>query len=272
MLSWSINNDVISQLAYKNYDNIIHPWGVETADSSSFFSMQKGVGWRYTECKKTIDFDEESYHAVAHCKMTEGEWEICDKAMCIKSSDKLVRKLSLKTYRDSIFMDFVMRFRFSKDIFDVAKIGNLALSHNNTNVYYQLETSKVELQSKEGFNLHIDVKEVKSSNAFKQVAYVRDAPGEWVVHIRLLPQAVYKEVIKICTSWADTRPLPLWISKPLLSLPFLKKYLWYKSELNPYRSRLMKKYLNFNAYPMTWLAKNSEIRLQTELCIENRTE
>ena len=40
MLNWEIENNVIQKLFYNN-QNIIKPWGFETADSSAFFSLEK---------------------------------------------------------------------------------------------------------------------------------------------------------------------------------------------------------------------------------------
>ena len=47
MLSWTVNDGVIKELR-KGGENIIFPWGIETADTLGFFSLEKNVGYRHT--------------------------------------------------------------------------------------------------------------------------------------------------------------------------------------------------------------------------------
>ena len=75
MLKWKIDKNVISELYYKG-TNIINPWGFETADSSAFFSLEKGVGWRYKKLEETYDFDDLNFKANLSTQMQEGKWKL----------------------------------------------------------------------------------------------------------------------------------------------------------------------------------------------------
>jgi len=254
MIKWKDKN-VIAKLYYKD-NNIINPWGFETADSSAFFSLEKGMGWRGNKIVEEYSFDETSYKAHVITQMKEGKWELNIKDEI--ADNTIIRKVEAITLEDSIFMDFVIRFRFKKEFIEYAEIANNRYYHQNTNVYYQYSVDKVFLQGK-GFGINISVIDKIVPNKMEPVMYVRDNKDEWVVHVRMVPKEWDKEVIKICTAWAGTRPLPQLVSKPLLSISSLKNALWYRGERAPFKSRIIRKFLNPAAFGMVKVPKNEKL-------------
>jgi len=259
---WSIdeNKCVISEL-YVDGNNIINPWGIETADSFSFFSLEKGEGWRYKILKENYNFNENKYYAEIITKMKESEWKLVSKD--ILKDNKIIRYAELLTFKDGYFMDFVLRFRFKKKFISYVKINNKKYKHNNTNIYYQFPVNSVLLIGK-NFKISISVLESIIPKKFQQVIYVKDAINEWVVHIRMIPIKWDKEVIKICTKWAGTKPLPQKISNFLLKNRWIKKQLWYRGEKKPYKCKLLK-LINPCAFGMVKVEKNTKFMLHTSL-------
>ncbi|MBT5492083.1 hypothetical protein HOK00_07565 [bacterium] len=261
MLKWKIDKNVISELYYKG-KNIINPWGFETADSSAFFSLEKGVGWRYKKLEETYNFDDFSFEANLITQMQEGKWQLNIEDNIEENT--IIRKIEAITLEECFFMDFVMRFRFKKEFIEYAKINDKKYFHNNTNVYYQYPVDKVFLKGK-GFGINISILDKTVPEKMEPVMYVRDNKDEWVVHVRMVPKEWDKEVIKICTAWAGTRSLPQFISKPLLNIKAIKDALWYRGERNPYRSRIFRRLLNPCAFGMVKIKENSTLMWQVKM-------
>jgi hypothetical protein len=255
MLKWKIDKNVIFRLYYKN-KNIINPWGIETADSSAFFSLEDGVGYRYEIEKEDYQIDDRSYKAGLTTQMKEGVWKlnIDDKL----EENSVIRRVEVTTLEDSMFMDFVMRFRFKKELIEYAQIDNKIYYHNNTNIYHQYPVDSVYLQAK-GFGINISVLDKIVPNTMEPVMYVRDNKDEWIVHVRMVPKEWDKEVIKICTAWAATRPLPQFISKPLLAIKYVKNALWYRGERAPFKNIVIRRFLNPAAFGMVKVPKGSNL-------------
>ncbi len=251
MLRWEIINNTIARLYY-NHQNIIKPWGIETADSSAFFSLEKDVGYRYKTLQQSIHHGTHTFCADIKTKMREGQWhlQVSDK---ITDAHNIIRRAEAVCLEDSYFMDFVMRFRFKKKFIKHAEIADKKIIHNNTNVYNQYPVNKVVLQGSD-YKIKIDITNSTVPEKMKPFMYVRDADDEWVVHVRMLPEDWDKEIIKVCNRWAQTRPLPLWMSRVILNIPSLKKHLWYRNEVNPYKNPVLKR-MNLNAFPMVKLLK-----------------
>lgn len=257
-MKWKINNKVISEVYYAG-QNIINPWGVETADSSAFFSLEDNFGYLYKVNHEEYKASDTEYCYSIDNSMVEGQW-IINGVERIEGNN-ILRELTLVCKEDSYFMDFVMRFRIRKDCIDYAVINNEKIYHKNSNKYFQYECKQVELVGKD-FDIHIKCGKINLPDTMKQVMYVRDAKNEWVVHIRFLPKKWDKEVIKLCNSWYNTQSIPQSISKVLLRNTNLKKKLWYHNEISPYKSKLMK-LLNPNAFPMVKLAKETELEINS---------
>ncbi|EKN66455.1 hypothetical protein BABA_15137 [Neobacillus bataviensis LMG 21833] len=255
-MHWLIKDNIINKL-FINDENIINPWGFETADSSAFFSLEEGIGWRYNIVKREINYDNKKFAANIENQMKEGKWKlkIDDKIM---DNHSIVRFVEAECLEDTIFMDFVMRFRFKKEFIDYAIIAEKKIKHNNSNIYYQYPVNNVFLKGSK-FNVNVDILESKVPSAMKPVMYVRDNNGEWVVHVRMLPLRTDKEVIKICTKWAATRPLPQLISKNLLKFSRLRNFLWYRGEFSPINNNILLKLFNPSAFPMVKVKKGTKL-------------
>lgn len=264
MLSWKISKNVVAELYYHN-QNIINPWGIETSDSSAFFSLEEGIGWRVKKLFEEYNFDEYNYKAHLITKMKEGMWELFVDDTIVENT--VIRKAQLITLEDSIFMDFVVRFRFKKEFIEFAEIAGKRLYHNDSNIYYQYPVDNVYLQGK-GFGIVISVIDKVVPEKMEPTMYVRDSKDEWVIHARMIPKNWDKEVIKICTKWAGTRSLPQFISKPLLSFKSIRKSLWYRGEKAPYKSRIIQKLLNPSAFGMVFIPKNTKIMWYLKLEIK----
>lgn len=261
MIKWKIDKNVISELDYKG-QNIIKPWGFETADSSAFFSLEKGVGWRYEKLEETYDFDNFNFKANLITQMQEGKWKL--KIDDNIKENTISRKVEAITLEECFFMDFVMRFRFKKEFIEYAEISDEKYFHNNTNVYYQYPVDKVFLKGK-GFDVNISIIDKIVPEKMEPVMYVRDNKDEWVVHVRMVPKSWDKEVIKICTAWAGTRSLPQFISKPLLSIKAIKNALWYRGERSPYKCRIFRRFINPCAFGMVKVKENSKLMWQVKM-------
>lgn len=255
MLSWKIADNVISQLQFRG-SNIINPWGFETADSSAFFSLEEGIGWRSKTLEQRYDYDEHRYRADLTVQMKEGRWAL--RVEDEIAGDCVDRRVEALTLEESVFMDFVLRFRFKKAMIEYAEIAGKQYRHEGTNIYRQYPVDEVFLKGK-GFDITLSILDREVPESMQPVMYVRDYKDEWVVHARMIPRRADKEVIKICTAWAGTRPLPQWISRPLLAWKTLKEALWYRGERQPFKNRFVRRFLNPAAFAMVRVPKNSRL-------------
>jgi len=263
-MKWKIENNCISKLDVKG-DNLILPWGMETADSSAFFSLEDGVGYRYQMISREVDHTDQHYRGCYVVQMVEGKWKlnIEDK---ILSEHSLHRTAKLLCLEDSHFMDFVMRFRFKKSYFPFAMIDGKKFQHANTNIYYQYPVREASLEG-EKYQITLNVEEVQCPESLSPYMYVRDHEDEWVVHARMLPVNWDKEVVKLCNPWAKTRPLPQVLSNFLLAVPAIKKSLWYRGEKKPFTNRIMRR-INPLACPIVKLKQGEELLWKVKVEIQ----
>ena len=264
-MKWEVQNNTISKL-YVKERNLIHPWGIETADSSAFFSLEDGFGYRYSLLGEEKYHDDKTFRYTCRVEMQEGSWDLFLYDRIIDNS-RVLRTARLLCLKDSYFMDFVMRFCFHKHFFPKAQIAGYTYHHRNTNVYYQYPTSKVSLNG-ESEKIIIHVQKSSSPEQLKPHMYVRDNNQQWVVHARMLPTRWEKEVIKLCNNWAQTRPLPQCLSNLILSSKKAKKALWYRGERSPFTGKILKR-INPAAFPMVLLKKGQELYWQVEMEVQN---
>lgn len=257
-MKWFIERGTISKL-FKDGENIIYPWGFETADSSAFFSLEEGIGYRHEILEKSINTTDISFNAQYVVRMKEGLWklEIEDE---IHSSNRISRKAILTCLEKSCFMDFVLRFRFRKSFYPIAKIAGKEIPHKNSNIYHQYPVLEAALPP----NLHLRVVDYCNSKQLSPFMYVRDLNDEWIVHARMLPCKWNKEVIKLCNAWAKTKPLPQMISKPLLAVDPIRNALWYRPERKPFTNKILKR-INPSAIPIATLAKGEILNWHVEV-------
>ena len=125
-----------------------------------------------------------------------------------------------------------MRFCFSKESFDYAEIAGRRIRHTNSNVWHQYPVTEVILQNKDTRLSVKVVGVVESAGKFKQEMYVRDEPDHWIVHARLMPIEPYALYWIRWSNRFFRLSFGAHFSSLLLSIPPLKKMLWYLAERN----------------------------------------
>lgn len=258
-MRWTIRNHIISELEI-NGQNVIRPWGIETADSSAFFSSDTSVGYRYTIEHSDFESNDHLNASKMVTNMKDGRVEISSRDQ-LTNHDTIERSASLNPLSETWLMDFVIRYRFKKDCIKYAEINGRRYEHHGSNVYHQFPVNNVFLRGV-GFNASIRVTQMRIPTSFAQFMYVRDAKDEWIVHVRLLPRIWDREVIKLSNFWYRTRSLPQIISRPLLQIRAVRNALWYRGERAPYRNKMVK-LINPIAYPLIKLQKNDSIFLKS---------
>lgn len=263
MLNWKVENNVISNLFYKGV-NLINPWGIETADSWSFFSMENGIGYRYEVLSQEISTTDKKLSAKFQIKMREGLWilETSDEIL----DNRVLRTAKLTCLEDSLFMDFVVRFRFKRECFEQGLIGQETITHSASNIYHQHSVSEATLKGKD-LEVTVNLIEAECLGKFKPQLYIRDHQDEWVIHARMMPIVDDKSIIKLCSKYFKTSPLPQAVTWLLLKLPSVKTYLWYHAEHTPYVNRLAKIF-SPNAFPLVRLKKGQTIYWKVEMRID----
>lgn len=264
-MKWLIENNTISALDF-NGSNLIFPWGIEFADSSSFYSLQEGIGLRYREFEKSIHFDQRSYRMDTRIEMCEGKWQLQldDK---IIDDQTILRSAVATCLEDAYLMDFVLRFRFNNQYFQRGTIAGRSYTHQNTNVYYQFPTDSVSLDG-EKYAVGIKLLDYQAPMNFSPYLYLRDHFDEWVVHARLLPDLPEKTVIKLCNPWYDTKPLPQAVSNALLRIPGLKNALMYRCERKPYRGKIMRR-INPQAIPIGRVEAGTKLSWKVQMKVRH---
>jgi hypothetical protein len=263
MLTWEIKNRVIHKLYWKG-NNIISPWGFETADSSAFFSLEKNYGYRYEIISEEYEAYPEFYKGNLIIQMKEGKWEL-NFEDTIEKGNLVRRKATIKCLEDSYFMDFVLRFQIKKKLIEYSIIENKIIYHKDTNFYHQYPVKEVYLKGEsEEFKISIINSDVP--NGMIPMMYVRDREDVWIVHVRMLPTRYDKIVIKLCNNWFKTKPIPQFLSKIILLNKKVKQKLWYRGEKSRFKSKLWR-FINPAAFPMVKLEKGTTLSWETEFKI-----
>jgi hypothetical protein len=267
MLEWNVTNRNIAALRFGGVD-LIKPWGIEMADSWSFFSME-GNGYRHRIENETIEANPHKVRCYLEIKMTEGHLRLFTEDS-IESENSVRRFAKLECLADSYLMDFVLRYRFRKELFRAVRIGSHTHEHLNENVYHQYADSTAHLI---GDNLNASVVCTKSlvPAGMAPYIYARDAADEWVVHHRMLPTRSDKEIIKLCSRYFKTMPLPQKLSQALLAITPIRARLWYHNERQPYKS-LAGRFFNPNAFPLALLHRTQTLTWESTLTLRPANE
>lgn len=257
-----IADNVISGLSLEG-KNIIEPWGIETADMDSFFSLQDGYGYRYKILDECVKGTERSFVYSTKIEMKYGKWWLYGQDIIV-SNDQVIREASIECIEDSYFMDFVIRYRFKKEIFHSAFINGEKIMFSGSDKYHQYPVDEAILYA-DRYKIKVSILEYKTSGSFKPVMYVRDSDQDgWVVHVRMIPDHADLEVIKLCNKYCQTRPLPFFISNMILRNNAIKKRLYYAGEKKKHKGKLMK-WINPNAFPMVRLGAGKKLFFKTKL-------
>lgn len=251
-----------------NGKNIALPWGVEFADSNSFYSIEKGIGLRNEEIIIEHSISNETMKTMRQVKLSEIDTSFALDEKYNSETNVLSRDLTLIALEDGYLMDFVLRYRFKKKSITSFIIDGKNISHSNSNIYHQYSVNSVIGITNEGAFIEIDFHPVTLPSSMTPVMYVRDQKGEWVIHCRFIPKSNYsgsKEIIKLCSSWVGTRALPSAISQYILKFKKIKNFLWYKAELRPYKNKIIRYFFNFSAYTMAKINKNQKLRIKSTM-------
>ncbi|MGZ3790411.1 MAG: hypothetical protein ACXVLQ_17900, partial [Bacteriovorax sp.] len=227
----------------------------------AFFSLEKNIGYRYKIINQTFEEGEDFFKTSQDVEMKEGHWQLETEDSIV--GRKIRRVATLRCLEDSIFMDFVVRFRFKASLFPTAKIQEKEIQHERSNVYHQYPVKLASLYGS-GKEITIQVIDAECSEKLVPYLYVRDHQEEWVVHARMLPNCSDKTVIKLCSKYFRTSPLPIWLSSSLLKISKLKEYLWYRSEHSPYTNKIARIF-SLNAFPMVILKKGTVLKWVVEV-------
>ena len=258
MISWKIESGILTEMYSPLFKgNMIHPWGMETADSDAFFSLDTSVGYRYDILAHAHNADEKVNENLFQVKMKEGQWQLkCQDK--ITTEDCIERSAELTALDDTVLMDFVLRFRFLKDNFSQAMIDDKIINHENSNRYHQYSVREVKLLGALG-SVCISIDEQICTQNFLPQMYVRDRGDEWIIHARMMPVKPHKTVIKLCSRWFRTKALPQFLTNVLLSSGLIRDQLLYRNERNPYTA-LVARFFNPNAFHMGLLKKGEKLK------------
>jgi len=249
-------NKVLQQLSV-NGQNVIFPWGVEFADSSAFYSLEDGIGYRYELVEHQVSIDSLSYKVNQIVRMREGLVRL-KLEETLTSPRELRRICTLTCLEDTTLMDFVMRYRFQHSSFPMGYIGGRELLFTGSNIYHQYKVNVASVGNSD-FSISVKIAEKSVPSCMTGKMYLRDCDNAWILHARMLPISWDKEVIKLCSKWFGTRPLPQWVSVPLLKILLIRKALWYRGERLPYRNWFISLFAP-NAFPMLTLNKGEVLR------------
>lgn len=262
-MKWEIKNKVISSLKVNGFGNIILPWGIETSDYSSFFSLEEKAGYRYDILFDNLYHDDSIYSREIIIKFRSGKFKIniVDELLEGKS---ISRKVNVEFLEDTYLMDFVIRYRFKSNFVESVRIHNEILFHKNTNVNHQFPVKEVRVNLVNGGKILLDMPNYSINDKFTLNSYVRDFGKEWVIHQRLLPNTSDKNVVKLCSKYFKTLPLPFFLSDILLRNKYFMKQTFYRGERKRFASKFVRVF-NPNTFPMVLNKKGESFNMESKL-------
>lgn len=248
-------------------DNLVYAWGIEFADAKSFFSLEWD-GWRTKKKVHEVHTSRNAARALLSVDLLEGSFLVLDETRI--TGNTIVREATLTAVEDSFLMDFVVRYRFTKRAFHHAYIGDRVLEHHNTNIYYQYPVTSAALYGEE-FAVDVTMHDVEMAGIFSPFMYVRDWQDEWIVHCRLLPKVVAREVVKLNAPWYN-RALPESLGNTLLRFPVFKKRFWYRAEKKRYAAwDIASRFFRPSAYPLAMLKKGQRLKIVSSCDVIQKT-
>lgn len=201
-------------------------WGAETADRASFFTLTDrpyGCDIRTTNLSSI----QGGFARQTEVVMAEGHWLL---DMALQHDGTMFRvEQTLHCIEDSLLQDFVVRFKFDRSAFDAASIGGRTVKHMSRNVWHQYPVHHVTLHGPHG-TAEVSLFDAITCDRFLPHIYVRDEPGSWIVHVRLIPS---EPCDLYWIRWANrffSVSLGDHWSRRLLKWGWLKKKLWYLAE------------------------------------------
>ena len=242
---------------YLDGQQIIQPWGIETADARAFFSLENG-GWSNQVLVREVNHNDVRLDALVAVRMAEGFWQ-ADLTDAV-SDRSVTRRLRYVALEDTWAMDLVMRFAFPRLIVQRAEIAGHEIVWDGANYYHQYETDAVLLHLNET-KLRVQLVDADYPSDWLQWMYVRCSPREdaWIVHIRLLPAKWKREIIKCRLVGARHVLFPAPLSRAILAVPGWADHLRYAGERKRrFGSRL-------NAYPLGFMHQETTIIMSARM-------
>lgn len=234
--------------------NIIKPWGIETADSRAFFSLETG-GWGNKVLSRKTARSETASSTQLTVRMAEGLWRgVLDELVTYSTVERL---LSFEALEDTWAMDLVMRFVFERFAVRNAQIAGRRIFWDVRNYYHQYATDQVLLHLEQS-QMRISVMDSDHPPDWRLATYVRCSPLEhaWIVHVRLLPAQWNREVIKLRGRGSRHVLLPDRLSHQLLRIGSLARRLRYAGERKVWPGSRV------NAYPLALIPSGTRICLR----------
>jgi hypothetical protein len=237
-------------------------WGIEFADSRSFFSL-KGTG-QYISQEKFVEVcTESSCNSKRRIQMTDGKGVLSiDES---ESNGEIFRMHTFEATEQTELLDFVSRYVFPKAWFDSAVIHEKIILHKDENIYHQFpvdpEHNTIRFEGLSG-GICIRVLQHEAPASFVPFLYVRDEPGFWIAHIRYLPTSDTSIVTKLNYSFYNKAIPAVW--NHFLSICGLKRRLLYRGEKKHSWTWLKKqsyRLLPLTSYRLGRLEKGEKIRL-----------
>jgi hypothetical protein len=158
--------------------------------------------------------------------MSEGHWSMDIETRLHDGRISIAQ--SLTCIDRSVFQDFVIRFKFADSSFAEGWINNCRITHQNRNIWHQHEASEVRLLGKRGI-IRLSMRGTYADK-FRACMYLRDEPGSWIAHARLVPREPCDLYwIRWANRFGTLSLSDLW-SRRLLRSQWLKDRLWYLAE------------------------------------------
>ncbi len=227
-------------------------WGCETADTGGFFSFDQQVA----RCSlREISVGEANgwHHREVEVVLPHARFNLRHEMSIEK--DQILRRQSLRTLAPSVLQDFVCRFVLWKNIFARAEISGKSFHHRNSNIWHQYPVGSATLFG-DRLAVTVETLQWEGDAHFLRFAYVRDEPsGCWIVHVRLLPAREDLLWLRWDTRFGRLIDLQGRVARALLSLPPLKRRLWYMAERRGGRPQLQ-------AQPLAVLPEGTRISME----------
>ena len=246
-------NYCIEQIVIKG-ENVIYPWGIETADAWAFFTQEWG-GYRHQILKQHGEEGDDFNCSEFVVQMREGRWHLkIDESW---NTNTITRRHELVCLEDSWFMDFVSRYVFKSSSFQKAEIAGLIIPHQNYYRNYQHPVRQVRLFGAD-LEVTVDLIDVEAPEKFSPFMYVRGAQDSWVVHVRLFPANFERKVVKMVNGVKMATPIPQTLANILLAIPPIRNKIWYAGDHGDWSWPI-------NGLGLVLLPKKSAIKLESKV-------
>lgn len=239
-------------------------WGVEFSDSTAFFSLNGPKQYLSSETLEA-EVAPRALNSLTKVSLADGGG-ILNVRESVEGGS-ILRTHEFIAERPTLLLDFVSRYVFPKHIFYEGVVQGETVVHENANVYHQhrIQGSGQVLLKGPKHTLEISTGLIETTEKFDPYIYVRDEPGSWVVHVRLLPKNSSNIVTKLNASWYN-KAVPNAVNNLFRALG-LQKHLLYRGERKYGWSllrRIVYKFTPFTSYPLGRLEAGEKISITSE--------